>query len=339
MKTVFFDTECANCFDGRGKICELGYIVCDENFNVIERENLIINPDAPFDKKGFAMRKIKLSLPYGEYGKRDTFPSFYEKIKKIFSEKDVLVVGHGTHFDAQYILYECERYSLSPFDYRYIDTQEVVEKLYQRDKNLRLIELYDDFYPEKAREQLHSGIDDAEMTMEVLKYVIKDKKISLDEIIKKGFLCDVFEGRIVEGNTFGYSDSPVMGKKNQRLFDMCVKENNLKCNGESYTFPSEYEHRHFPQMLLIVSEMTKRNLRYSVAVKRGFYVTVEKNEWKQKYAKKNKIIAFEDFLPKIGYDVEKLASVEIDVEKIIAELDENRGWYKRFSEYKRESSL
>ena len=55
MKYCFFDIECANCFKdnngvSRGKICEFGYLITDENFNKIESAEYIINPKAPFDE-------------------------------------------------------------------------------------------------------------------------------------------------------------------------------------------------------------------------------------------------------------------------------------------------
>ena len=40
MKYLFFDIECANCYDGVGKICEFGYVLTDEYFTVLEEESL-----------------------------------------------------------------------------------------------------------------------------------------------------------------------------------------------------------------------------------------------------------------------------------------------------------
>ena len=42
MKYLFFDIECANCFEGKGKICEFGYVLTDEAFNEIESKEIII---------------------------------------------------------------------------------------------------------------------------------------------------------------------------------------------------------------------------------------------------------------------------------------------------------
>lgn len=52
MKYLFFDIECANCNDRRGKIYSFGYIIADEGLNVIEDEkDIVMNPDV--DKKCF----------------------------------------------------------------------------------------------------------------------------------------------------------------------------------------------------------------------------------------------------------------------------------------------
>ena len=45
MKYLFFDIECANCFDRKGKIFSFGYVLTDEKFNVIEpREDILVSP-------------------------------------------------------------------------------------------------------------------------------------------------------------------------------------------------------------------------------------------------------------------------------------------------------
>lgn len=43
MKYLFFDCEFANCFDSKEKICEFGYVMVDENFNVLYKDNLFFN--------------------------------------------------------------------------------------------------------------------------------------------------------------------------------------------------------------------------------------------------------------------------------------------------------
>ena len=48
MNYIFFDIECANCEGGQAKICSFGYVVTNEAFEVLEKEDLLVNPRAPF---------------------------------------------------------------------------------------------------------------------------------------------------------------------------------------------------------------------------------------------------------------------------------------------------
>ena len=48
MNYIFFDIECANCQNGQAKICSFGYVITDESFTVLEKEDWIVNPKAPF---------------------------------------------------------------------------------------------------------------------------------------------------------------------------------------------------------------------------------------------------------------------------------------------------
>ena len=50
MKYLFFDIECANCYNNCAKIFSLGYLITDEKFNVLhEKEDVLINPRDRFD--------------------------------------------------------------------------------------------------------------------------------------------------------------------------------------------------------------------------------------------------------------------------------------------------
>ena len=44
MNLVFFDIECASVNKTTAKICAFGYVVCDENFNIIKKEDILVNP-------------------------------------------------------------------------------------------------------------------------------------------------------------------------------------------------------------------------------------------------------------------------------------------------------
>ena len=56
MKYVFFDIECACVYKNTAKICAFGYVLTDENFQVLAQEDILINP------KGKAIGKIKYTV-------------------------------------------------------------------------------------------------------------------------------------------------------------------------------------------------------------------------------------------------------------------------------------
>ena len=55
MKYLFFDIECASVFKNTAKICAFGYCLTDEDFHILEKEDILVNPQGGFhltDRKG-----------------------------------------------------------------------------------------------------------------------------------------------------------------------------------------------------------------------------------------------------------------------------------------------
>jgi DNA polymerase III alpha subunit (gram-positive type) len=200
MKYLFFDIECANCFKGKGKICEFGYILTDENFTIISEESIKINPSAPFDVKGFAMRGIKFEKPFEYYRKQPSFKDFYSKIKELLQAPDYIVVGHGVENDARYLIDECERYKLPNIDFKYCDTCELAKIICKREKGLKLEQIYKDLCHVSIEKQPHRSLEDAFMTMEIAKVYVDELKQSLTQIREKYKLAvgESLNGRIVK---------------------------------------------------------------------------------------------------------------------------------------------
>ena len=329
MNYLFFDTECANCFDGDGKICEFGYALTDENYTVIEKDNIIINPECEFDKKGLAMSKIKLALPYSGYLKYGNFTAAYEKIRSLFARADI-AVGHNTQADAQYLLYACHRYSLESFDYKFIDTQKEVRELYDRQKSLRLIDIHNDFCGVEEK-QSHIGLDDAMRTMDLARFVQEEKGVSPKELLSLNPKCcgEVFMDRVVEYefNLLPYSTSPKMSnKKNRRIFDAFVSE--MPPSSTAYSFPSEYERDSFPQMMVILNRLKEKGFSYSDQVKGTTYVSLSKDEYKLRFTKRCRVIPFDEFLAEIDLSKDELLSP--DILPIVASMSEHKPWYEAY---------
>ena len=124
MKYLFFDIECAGVFKNVAKICAFGYCLVDEQFHILEKEDLLINPQGHFhltDRKG----EQGLVLPY-KYDDFKKYPTFVERADKIYAllqDKDTLVVGHAVMNDVKYLNLESKRFSLPSFAFHFADTQ------------------------------------------------------------------------------------------------------------------------------------------------------------------------------------------------------------------------
>ena len=124
MKYLFFDIECSVVSKNAAKICAFGYCLTDEQFHILEKEDILINPQGGFhltDRKGTQ----GLVLPY-EYSDFKKYPTFLERAEKIYGllqDADTLVVGHATMNDVKYLNFESQRFHLPPFAFRFADTQ------------------------------------------------------------------------------------------------------------------------------------------------------------------------------------------------------------------------
>ena len=128
MRYLFFDIECANCFEGRGKMYSFGYLLADENLNVIEKEkDIIINPNV--EKWDIYVIKNILAYTIKEVNTYPKFTSRYKKIKSLLEDKDTIVCGYSVKDDVGYILDECYRYQLEPIKINFVDIQRLDKKL------------------------------------------------------------------------------------------------------------------------------------------------------------------------------------------------------------------
>ncbi len=184
MKYVFFDIECACVFKNVAKMCAFGYVVTDENFNLLAREDILMNPRGKFhltDRKG----KEGLVLPYEyeDFKKYPPFPAAYRKIKNLLEGKDTLVLGHATLNDVNYLNLETKRYKLPSFRFDWLDTQFFwmnTENSYDRQVGLGVMAeaLGVEFVP-------HRAVDDAYATMRVCEALCKRENTTVTELMQK----------------------------------------------------------------------------------------------------------------------------------------------------------
>ena len=182
MNYLFFDVECANCFDGVGKICEFGYVLTDENLNVIKQGIHLINPDAEFD--WYVKNKI-ISYAIKEYEKAPKYPQIYRMhIQELVELPDTLYVGHGVRDDIKYLNDEANRYNLPRFERQCIDSSQIHRHFYNlpQTKGLKAIVKELEIGDHK---KLHNSEYDAKMTLEYVKRMCEESGLSFEQLIEK----------------------------------------------------------------------------------------------------------------------------------------------------------
>jgi len=94
---LFFDIESAT--GSKGCICEFGYVITNENLEIIEERNILMNPKCEFSWR--VLRKI-LKKDKRVYESQKGFTSHYDFIKKLVTTSD-LVFGFATVNDVIYL--------------------------------------------------------------------------------------------------------------------------------------------------------------------------------------------------------------------------------------------
>ena len=184
MKYVFFDIECAGVFKTTAKICAFGYCVTDEQFNILEKEDLLINPQGKFhltDRKG--QQGIVLPYKYEEFKQYPTFPQIAEKIYSLLQADDTLVLGHAVMNDVKYLNLESKRFSLPSFCFSFADTQFLyMNRIGEFSRQFGLGKIAEDLGVEFTP---HRAVDDAYATMRVAEAMCKEENTTLDNVIKR----------------------------------------------------------------------------------------------------------------------------------------------------------
>ncbi len=175
MKYLFFDIECACVYKHTAKICAFGYVLTDEQYHVLERRDILINPKGKFhltDRKGG--EGLVLPYAYEDFKQYPIFPEVYPEIRQLLEAEDTVVLGHATLNDVNYLNLETRRYRLPSFKFSYYDTQFFymnTEGDYTRQSGLGGMAeaLGVEFIP-------HRAVDDAYATMRVCEALCKREK-------------------------------------------------------------------------------------------------------------------------------------------------------------------
>lgn len=274
MKFLFFDIECANCFGGTGKICEFGYVLTDECFNEIDRDIILINPKDRFD---WYVAKNLLAYNVGVYKRAPEYPHFFERIKRFFTDDDIMIFGHTVDSDIKYLNDEARRYSLPFFECKFYDAKYMYCTYAQKPEQhgvSKICELLEIDSPDHA----HKSVDDAYATMLIVKELCKRMGVDALGLIKSSEDCvgETKEGVIKTAaieharkrreaavkNNFMRGDNKF---KFIRFIKAVKPQGEIRSNeltGKKISFSLNYEYNHFKQMLSIVQLLINCGAKY-----------------------------------------------------------------------------
>ena len=179
---LFFDIECANMFDGVGKICSFGYVLTDEDFNIMDSDDVVMNPETEFDWYLFSP-KNKCPLAYSKdyFRSKPNFEAYYKPIKNLLEFPGRKVIGFGSKDDVGFIVSACERYGLAGINFSSWDISTIISQKKQMHKSL--VNWCEEYKIDVSGLTAHKSCDDAMMTMLVAKAFCQEQGISLEQLL------------------------------------------------------------------------------------------------------------------------------------------------------------
>ncbi|MCX4313272.1 MAG: 3'-5' exonuclease [Clostridia bacterium] len=180
MDYLYFDIECA---DG-SHICSFGYVITDPQFNIIEKEDILINPRCEF-KLGKYRKEPYIALAYREkqFYAAPSFDKLYDKIGEILSVPNRTILGHAIESDVEFLDKACDRYKKPRFDIRVYDTQRIYEK-HTDGANVKSLEkIMEELNVDITQLSAHKSCDDAEMSMLTMREICGATNTEISEYL------------------------------------------------------------------------------------------------------------------------------------------------------------
>ncbi len=187
MKYLFFDIECSDGYH----ICSFGYVLVDDKMRILEKDDIVINPESKFILSPKSSRpKIELAYSDEYFYKQGNFTTQYEDIKKLLYKHKQIIFGHSISSDFHFLQYACQRYGLPAFELEGYDTQKIY-KNYSKNDHVQSLEKIVDELNIQTDFQYHKSSDDAHATFLIAKRICKKCEISLEELASRYPDCKV----------------------------------------------------------------------------------------------------------------------------------------------------
>ena len=206
MEYLVIDTESCTGQTDDGSLCSFGYAICDENLNILTKEDIIFNPlPKKFfvgDKKNFKRTGVSFAYTKKEFRSAKKFSESYEKIKDLFSGR--LVLGFSMVNDIKYINDACRKFDLPIIEYEFLDIQFIYKLLFPTQTSIGLKTLCEKYGGEFVA---HRSDEDAAASLNLLNSFLKSEGYTLNSVIEKyGIKCGKNEA---DGYYLNYSEAVI----------------------------------------------------------------------------------------------------------------------------------
>lgn len=189
---LFFDIECANCFNGVGKMCSFGYVLTDSEFTVLDTDDVVMNPETEFDWYLFSAKNgCRLAYSKDYFRAQHTFEAYYKPIKKLLEAADRKIIGFSSANDVGFVVSACERYNLPIIQFSAFDIAAVINEANGMKKGLS--DWCAQYAVDVSSLQAHKSQDDAMMTMRLAQAFCREQQTGIDALLdrSKGFRLSV----------------------------------------------------------------------------------------------------------------------------------------------------
>lgn len=180
-KYLFFDIE---SIDRKSRFtCTFGYVLVDKDFNVIESDDILINPNA-IEYDWYVLKNMFY------YTKEDavaspTFEHFFERINSLVASPDIVVMGYAIANDLDYLRNDYERLGYGVDALFGYDIQLFYKEHNSLINGTKLFYLAKSFGIDTSEFVEHKSIDDAYVSMLIAKHYCETMNLSLDEFVDK----------------------------------------------------------------------------------------------------------------------------------------------------------
>ncbi len=354
MKFLFFDIECS---EGKS-MCSFGYVLTDELFNILEKEDILMNPESFFHTGAWGKKQrekepgIELAYPVSQFNSNPKFPSRYQRIKSILETPECLVFGFSHLNDALFLNHACDRYKKPFLNYKFFDIQNIYGELFgvSKGNQVGLDKIISAFEINVENYILHRSDEDAAVTMLAAKAICESRNQTLVELTKEcpGCAGEVHDGKCVyiekEKRRLAELNKPISVKSNrltdinrrilkQYLYFVKPRANaDSTINGKKFLMSLNFEMNNFKEVMAIVTKLADRGAKYVLQATDADYYVEYGNDVRPCVRKiyvteaKNKgadikIISFEQFMKMINSTKEELSATPLPPKRIFEALE------------------